>query len=90
MIGALAPALDRVVCTELPGAALEAHGRPGAASRAATELVAACEEAGLPAEAEPSFEAALHRAFGLAAEPPEGALLIVGSHYGIAPARDLL
>jgi dihydrofolate synthase / folylpolyglutamate synthase len=90
MIGALAPALERAVCTELPGAALAAHGRPGAASRTAAELVVACEEAGLPAEAEPSFEAALHRASGLAAEPPEGALLIAGSHYGIAPARDLL
>jgi dihydrofolate synthase / folylpolyglutamate synthase len=90
MIRALAPALERAVCTELPGAALEAHGRPGAASRTAAELVAACERAGLPAEAEPSFAAALRRASGLAAEPPEGALLIAGSHYGIAPARDQL
>jgi dihydrofolate synthase / folylpolyglutamate synthase len=90
MIRALAPALERAVCTELPGAALEAHGRPGAASRAADELVAACEQAGLPAEAEPSFEAALRRASQLASEPPEGALLIAGSHYGIAPARELL
>jgi dihydrofolate synthase / folylpolyglutamate synthase len=90
MIRALAPALERAVCTELPGAALQVHGRPGAASRAAAELAAACEQAGLPAEAEPSFEAALRRASGLAAEPPEGALLIAGSHYAIAPARALL
>jgi dihydrofolate synthase/folylpolyglutamate synthase len=90
MARALAPALERAVCTELPGAALEAHGRPGARSHPAAELVAACEAAGLPAEAEPDFEAALRRGSELAAAPPEGALLIAGSHYGIAPARAAL
>ncbi len=90
MVRALAPALERAVCTELPGKALEAHGRPGAASRPAAELVAACEEAGLPAEAEPGFEAALRRASALALEPPEGVVLVAGSHYGIAPARAAL
>jgi len=90
MIGALAPALDRVVCTELPGEALEGHGRPGARSRPAAELAAACEAAGLSAEVEPDFAAALVRARALAAEPPEGALLIAGSHYAIAPARALI
>ena len=57
MVAALAPALDRAVCTELPAAALEGHGRPGARSRPAAELAAACEAAGLPAEAEPDFDA---------------------------------
>lgn len=90
MIAALAPALDRVVCTELPAAALEGHGRPGARSRPAGELAAACEEVGLPAEVEPAFEAALRRARDLATGPPEGALLIAGSHYAIAPARALV
>jgi dihydrofolate synthase/folylpolyglutamate synthase len=90
MIAALAPVLDRAVCTELPAAALEGHGRPGARSRPAAELVAACEEAGLPAEPEPDFEAALRRAVSLASEPPEAAVLITGSHYAIAPARALL
>ena len=90
MIAALAPALARVVCTELPAAALEGHGRPGARSRPAGELVAACEEAGLPAEAEPVFEVALERARDLAAGPPEGVLLITGSHYAIGPARVLV
>lgn len=90
MIAALAPALDRVVCTELPQAALEGHGRPGARSRPAAELVAACEEAGLPAEAEPDLDAALRRAIALAAEPPEAAVLVTGSHYAIAPARAVL
>jgi dihydrofolate synthase / folylpolyglutamate synthase len=87
MLRALAPALERAVCTELPATALEGHGRPGAHSRAATELLAACEAAGLPAEAEPDFEAAIRRARGLATEPPEGLVLLAGSHYAIAPAR---
>ena len=86
MVAALAPALDRAVCTELPAAALAGHGRPGAASRPAAELVAACEAAGLAAEAEPRFDAALARATALAAEPPEGAVLVTGSHYALAPA----
>jgi len=90
MIAALAPALDRVVCTELPRAALEGHGRPGARSRPAVELVAACEAAGLPAEAEPDLAAALERGRSLAAEPPEGVLLVAGSHYASAPARALI
>jgi dihydrofolate synthase/folylpolyglutamate synthase len=90
MVRALAPVLERAVCTELPPEALIAHGRPGAASRPAAELRAACEEAGLEAEAEPSFEAALRRASQLASEPPEGALLVAGSHYAIAPAREVL
>lgn len=90
MIRALAPALERAVCTELPRAALESHGRPGAHSHSAAELAAACERVGLPAEAEPSFEAALRRVAELAAKTPEGALLVAGSHYAIAPARALL
>jgi dihydrofolate synthase/folylpolyglutamate synthase len=87
MVAALAPSLDRVVCTELPLAALAGHGRPGARSRPAAELASACEAAGLPAEAEPGFETALARAAALAAEPPEGVVLVTGSHYAIAPAR---
>jgi dihydrofolate synthase/folylpolyglutamate synthase len=87
MVRALAPALERAVCTELPAAALAAHGRPGARSCPAAELVALCEQAGLAAEAEPGFEAAMARATELAAEPPAGALVVAGSHYGIAPAR---
>jgi len=90
MIAALAPALDRAVCTELPAAALEGHGRPGARSRPAAELAAACTEAGLSVEAEPGFEAALRRAQALAAEPPEGVVLVTGSHYAITPARALV
>jgi dihydrofolate synthase/folylpolyglutamate synthase len=90
MVAALAPALDRAVCTELPQAALEGHGRPGARSRPAAELRAICEEMGLRAEAEPEFAAALDRARVLAAAQPEAAVLVAGSHYAIAPARALL
>jgi dihydrofolate synthase / folylpolyglutamate synthase len=90
MARALAPALEQAVCTELPPAVLESHGRPGARSYPAGELVAACRRAGLAAQAEPGFEAALRRGAELAAEPPEGVLLIAGSHYGIAPARAAL
>jgi dihydrofolate synthase/folylpolyglutamate synthase len=87
MVVALAPVLDRAVCTELPAAALEGHGRPGARSRPATELAGLCEAAGLSAEVQPDFEAALMRAVALAAEDPEGLALVAGSHYAIAPAR---
>lgn len=90
MVAALAPVLDHVVCTELPATALEGHGRPDARSRPAAELAIACKAAGLTAEAQPDFEAALQRARALAAKPPEGALLITGSHYAVAPVRALL
>jgi dihydrofolate synthase/folylpolyglutamate synthase len=90
MVAALAPVLDRVVCTELPAAALEGHGRPGAQSRPAAELAALCAKTDLPAEAEPDFETALHRARALAGEPPKGLLLVTGSHYAIAPTQALI
>ncbi|MFL5832806.1 MAG: bifunctional folylpolyglutamate synthase/dihydrofolate synthase [Solirubrobacterales bacterium] len=90
MIAALAPALDRAVCTELPAAALEGHGRPGAHSHPARDLVALCERVGLRAEPEPQFAAALERARSLAVESPEGVVLIAGSHYAIGPARAIL
>lgn len=87
MVRALAPVLERAVCTEVPAAALAAHGRPGARPYPATELAAICAAAGLPAEAEPGFEAALDRATELAVPSPPGAVLVAGSHYAIAPAR---
>jgi dihydrofolate synthase/folylpolyglutamate synthase len=94
MARALAPALERAVCTQLPAdgpqaskcRTSEAH-RP---SVPAGELAGMCEEAGLAAEAEPDFEAALRRAAVLAAEPPEGILLVAGSNYALAPARAAL
>jgi dihydrofolate synthase/folylpolyglutamate synthase len=90
MVAALAPVLERAVCTELPPSALEGHGRPGARSRPAAELVAACEAVGLEAEPEPDFAAALVRGRAEAAADPEGLLLVAGSHYAIAPARALI
>jgi len=87
MVAALAPVLERAVCTEVPAAALAGHGRPGARSRPAAELAALCAEVGLAAESEPEFATALARATELAAAPPPGAVLVAGSHYAIAPAR---
>jgi dihydrofolate synthase/folylpolyglutamate synthase len=90
MVAALAPALERVVCAELPAAALESQGRPGAASRPAAELAAICAAAGLKAEAEPDFGTALRRSRELAGETHGGVLLVSGSHYVLAPARAML
>jgi dihydrofolate synthase / folylpolyglutamate synthase len=97
IVAALAPALDRVVCTQLP--AFPADGpisldmeRFSAHRRSASpsELVAACEAAGLAAEAEPDFAVALARARALAAGPPPATLLVTGSHYVLGPARAAL
>jgi dihydrofolate synthase/folylpolyglutamate synthase len=87
MIRALAPALHRAVCTELDSSVLEARGLPGAAWHDAAKLAGACAEAGLPAESEPNFPAAVGRARQLAAELPGGIVLVTGSHYALAPAR---
>jgi dihydrofolate synthase / folylpolyglutamate synthase len=81
IVAALAPALDRAVCTQLP-----AGGRP---STPASELVAACEAAGLPAEAEPDFAAAVARARALAVQA-RATVLVTGSHYVLGPARAAL
>jgi len=91
MVRALAPALAHAICTELPAGGPKSGPRGDKSAHRpsvpAAELVEVCREAGLPAEAEPSFAAALRRASALAAEPPEGAVLVAGSHYAIAPAR---
>jgi dihydrofolate synthase/folylpolyglutamate synthase len=97
MIRALAPALDRAICTELPATGADGpktHHAGGKSVRRpsvpAGELVGLCREAGVEAEGEADFARALSRASALAAEPPEGTLLIAGSHYAIAPARAAL
>jgi dihydrofolate synthase / folylpolyglutamate synthase len=80
MIAALAPVIDRVVCTEVPA------DRP---AFEAGELARICEAAGLPAEVERGFGAAVSRARALALK--DGAVLLVtGSHYTLAPARAAL
>jgi dihydrofolate synthase/folylpolyglutamate synthase len=96
MIRALAPALDRAICTQLPerpadgpktgaGVAFSAH-RP---SFSAERLVAMCGEAGLWAEAEVDFGGAVRRARAMALDSG-GVLLVTGSHYVLAPARAAL
>lgn len=87
MVAALAPVLDQVVCSELDAEALAHRGMPEADSHSAAELARICQAAGLPAEAEPDFSAALMRAHLLAAGEPPGMLLVAGSHYALAPAR---
>ncbi len=94
MIQALAPALTHAICTQLPADGPQASkSRTSEAHRPsvpAEELVAFCRGAGLGAEVEADFEVALRRGSALAAEPPEGVLLVAGSNYAIAPARAVL
>ncbi len=94
MIRALAPALERAVCTQLPAdgpkPALYQRESAHRPSVEAGELARICVGAGVEAEAEASFGAALGRARTLATEDPEGVVLITGSHYAIAPARAVL
>jgi dihydrofolate synthase / folylpolyglutamate synthase len=90
MIRALAPALSHVVCAELDAGALASRGLPGIRSHSAAKLAQACHEVGLSAEQVPDFGAAVRRARQLAAEQPDGILLVTGSHYVLAPARAVL
>ncbi len=79
----LAGTVDRAVCTELPPA--DARRRAFGAG----ELARVCRDAGLVAEAEPDFPAALRQGRELAGETG-GVLLITGSHHALAPARAAL
>ncbi|MGA8747086.1 MAG: cyanophycin synthetase, partial [Solirubrobacterales bacterium] len=72
IVRALAPALEHVVCSELPADLLAAHGRPGAASHSAAALAALCADAGLVAEVRPNLSEALRRARELAAATSGG------------------
>ncbi len=87
MVAALAPALDRVVCTELPAAALEGHGRPGARSRPAAELAALCEAGRAAGRGRAGLRGGPAPGAASWPRPPEGVLLVAGSHYAIGPAR---
>jgi dihydrofolate synthase/folylpolyglutamate synthase len=94
MVAALAPALERAICTELPPADGPEGGQIGrfAADRrseGARDLLAVCERVGLAAEVEADFAAAVRRGRELAVEA-DGALLVAGSHYALAPAREAL
>jgi dihydrofolate synthase/folylpolyglutamate synthase len=94
MVRALAPALDRAICTELPADGPKTHAGGGISAHRpsvpAEALAGICREMGLAAEAEASFVAALGRASALASESPAGVVLVAGSHYAIAPARAAL
>ena len=89
MVKALAPALERVVCTEFadgPKSGLGVHFSARRRAVAAGELAEMCRGAGLAAEAEADFGRALARARELTAAV-DGVLLVTGSHYVLAPAR---
>lgn len=80
VVAALGPAVEHVVCTELPERALEGSGRPGAVARPASELLAACRALGLSAEAIVQPLSAIAHTRRLA-ESSEGVALVTGSHY---------
>jgi dihydrofolate synthase / folylpolyglutamate synthase len=93
VIEALAPALQRAVCTTPPAYGpktkpllhFSAHRR----GFEAAGLAAASRAVGLPAEVEPDFATAVRRGRELAAEAG-GVLLVTGSHHVLAPARAAL
>ena len=80
IVNALAPAVSRFVCTEIPPERIEGSGRPGGRARPALEVAALCEKAGVEAEAIPDPLAAWQRARDLAKERG-GVALAAGSHY---------
>jgi dihydrofolate synthase / folylpolyglutamate synthase len=80
IVNALAPAVTRFVCTEIPPERIEGSGRPGGRSRPALEIAALCERAGIEAEAISDPLAAWERARELARER-NGVALAAGSHY---------
>ena len=80
IVEALAPAVSRFVCTEIPPDAIEGSGRPGGRARPALELAALCEKSGVGAEAVPDPLRAWERARDLARER-DGVALAAGSHY---------
>jgi dihydrofolate synthase/folylpolyglutamate synthase len=80
IVNALAPAVSRFVCTEIPPERIEGSGRPGGRSRPALEVAALCEKAGVEAEAIADPLEAWARAQELARER-NGVALAAGSHY---------
>jgi dihydrofolate synthase/folylpolyglutamate synthase len=97
MVEALRPAVDRIVCSQLHAVPPAGAGKSravvgGAAHRPvleAAELAAVCEGVGLAAEIEPELVRAVERGYELAAATG-GVLLVSGSHYALAPARQAL
>jgi dihydrofolate synthase / folylpolyglutamate synthase len=83
IVNALAPAVSRFVCTEIPPDRIEGSGRPGGRARPALEIAALCQKAGTDAEAIPDPLVAWERARQLARER-DGVALAAGSHYLLA------
>lgn len=86
IVAALAPAVERLVCTELP-AKLLGGGRPGARSHSAGRLAASARRHGKAAEEQPDPDQAIGRAEEWAAEHG-GVALVAGSHHLVGRARD--
>jgi dihydrofolate synthase / folylpolyglutamate synthase len=80
IVNALAPAVRRFVCTEIPPERIEGSGRPGGRSRPALEVAALCQKAGVEAEAISDPLAAWGHTKDLARDG-EGVALAAGSHY---------
>jgi dihydrofolate synthase/folylpolyglutamate synthase len=87
MVAALASAVAEFVCTELPPETLAGSGRPGARSWAAAQLAALCAGVGAQATVEAEPRAALAMARRRAGEL-RGIVLVAGSHYLLAAARE--
>ena len=79
------------VCTELPADGPQAAQRgrlgPPALGSGGQSWRRSARRPGWRRRREPDFAAALRRASALAAEPPEGILLVAGSHYGSRSRR---
>jgi dihydrofolate synthase/folylpolyglutamate synthase len=80
IVEALAPAVSRFICTEIPPEAIEGSGRPSGRSHPASELASLCREAGLEAEAVTDPVEAWRQARELARKRGWIALA-AGSHY---------
>jgi dihydrofolate synthase / folylpolyglutamate synthase len=80
VVEALAPRIERVVCTELPAERLARAGRPGARSMEASRLAEVSIAAGLEAEIVQEPDAAVRRTLAGARERA-GVALVSGSHY---------
>jgi dihydrofolate synthase/folylpolyglutamate synthase len=80
IVEALASAVARFVCTEVPPEAIEGSGRPGGRSHSAEELAGMCREAGTGAEAIADPVEAWRQARELA-RARDGVALAAGSHY---------
>lgn len=81
----IAPFCARIVCTEVPEAAIAAGGRPGGRSRPAEELRALFGRLGVPARAEEGLDAGVRAAREDSVELGLP-LLVTGSHFLIGSA----